>query len=70
MTAPGTTALYIAYPAGAWATWGAWMLGIALGWALLVGLATALVVLVPWALRTLAASPNTKKDGGTSDDYS
>lgn len=59
MTAPGTTSLYIAYSAGAWTTWAAWMLGVALGWALLVGLATALVVLLPWAIRTLAGSRNT-----------
>lgn len=61
MTAPGTTALYIAYPAGAWTTWGAWMLGAALAWALLVGLATALLVLLPSAIRTLAGSPRTTR---------
>lgn len=55
----GTTALRIACAAGAWATWAAWMLGTEPGRALLVGLATALVVLSPWAIRTLAASSTT-----------
>ncbi len=48
----GTTALRIAYPTCAWVCWAAWVLGSAGGWALLCGAAAALVVLLPWAIRT------------------
>ena len=57
----GTTPLRTACPAGAWVGWGAWMLGMALVWALLLGAAVGLVVLLPWAISTLAGSPNTTK---------
>lgn len=53
MTIPGAASMKIAYPAGAWLAWGAWMLGgVALGLALLLGLAAVLVVMLPWAIRT------------------
>lgn len=56
MTTPSL--LRIAYPAAAWVGWGAWMAGVALGWALLLGVGVGLVVLLPWALGTAAQPSN------------
>jgi hypothetical protein len=58
MDMSATSWIRVSYPAAAWAGWVAWMVGIPLFRAVIVAIAVALLVMVPWAV-TLAITSTT-----------